>query len=225
MDPATGDIYGINNDTLNWMTVFDRNAKGNASPYRKLATPHTTFGIVVDESNDDMFLTIQDDHAIVVYNKYARDKESPRRIVQGRNPAVQKLLLARMSDVFAGDPGGEIALYRRGGCWGVISKTNGSVLRSRDPVYRSLRELAMSYSHEYANKHGERTLREYSVPYDLRRLSPAIWVTGEEDCWEVGQALDAARHYRLMTPAQLRRLTKRDAFEQQAGDQIGRAHV
>ncbi len=111
-----------------------------------------------------------------------------------------------------------VALYRRGGCWGVISKTNGSVLRSRDPVYRSLRELAMSYFHEYANRHGERTLREYSVPYDLRRLSPAIWVTGEEDCWEVGQALDAARHYRLMTPAQLRRLTKRDAFEQRAGD-------
>ncbi len=111
-----------------------------------------------------------------------------------------------------------VALYRRGGCWGVISKTNGSVLRSRDPVYRSLRELAMSYFHEYANRHGERTLREYSVPYDLRRLSPAIWVTGEEDCWEVGNALDAARHYRLMTPAQLRRLTKRDAFEQRAGD-------
>ena len=111
-----------------------------------------------------------------------------------------------------------VALYRRGGCWGVISKTNGSVLRSRDPVYRSLRELAMSYFHEYANRHGERTLREYSVPYDLRRLSPAIWVTGEEDCWEVGNALDAARHYRLMTPAQLRRLTTRDAFEQRAGD-------
>ncbi len=111
-----------------------------------------------------------------------------------------------------------VALYRRGGCWGVISKTNGSVLRSRDPVYRSLRELAMSYFHEYANKHGERTLREYSVPYDLRRLSPAIWVTGDEDCWEVGNALDAARHYRLMTPAQLRRLTARDAFEQRAGD-------
>src|SRR5215510_5641984 len=46
VDPVTGDIYGINNDTLNWMTVFDRNAKGNVGPKRKLHTPHTTFGIL-----------------------------------------------------------------------------------------------------------------------------------------------------------------------------------
>ncbi len=84
VDPETGDIYGINNDTMNWLPVFGRDQKGNATPKRRIQTPHTTFGIVVDETNDDMFLTIQDDHAVVVYNKYAKDKESPLRILQGR---------------------------------------------------------------------------------------------------------------------------------------------
>jgi DNA-binding beta-propeller fold protein YncE len=83
VDPATGDIYGINNDTLNWMTVFDRNAKGNASPYRKLATPHTTFGMVADEERQELLMTIQDDQAIVVFPKKAKDQEAPSRLIQG----------------------------------------------------------------------------------------------------------------------------------------------
>ena len=69
VDPATGDIYGINNDTLNWMTVFDRNAKGNASPNRKLATPLSSFAIVADEETQELLMTIQDDHAVVTFKK------------------------------------------------------------------------------------------------------------------------------------------------------------
>src|SRR5437867_9377244 len=83
VDPVTGDIYGINNDTLNWMTVFDRNAKGNASPNRKLHTPHTTFGIVADEETQELLMTIQDDHAVVTFKKYAKDQDSPIRLLQG----------------------------------------------------------------------------------------------------------------------------------------------
>jgi DNA-binding beta-propeller fold protein YncE len=83
IDPETGNIYGINNDTLNWMTVFDRNAKGNASPTRKLHTPHTTFGIVADEENQELLMTIQDDHAVVTFKKTAKDQESPVRLLQG----------------------------------------------------------------------------------------------------------------------------------------------
>ena len=63
-----------------------------------------------------------------------------------------------------------VALFRRHGRWGAISKTNGIGLRSRDPVYGSLRELAMSYFHEYANGRDHKTLREYSIPFDLRRM-------------------------------------------------------
>ena len=73
-----------------------------------------------------------------------------------------------------------VALYRRHGRWGAISKTNGIGLRSRDPVYRNLRELAMSYFHEYTNRRNHKTLREYSVPYDLRRMDPHVWVSGEK---------------------------------------------
>ena len=83
VDPATGDIYGINNDTLNWMTVFDRNAKGNVAPNRKLATPHTTFGIVADEETQELLMTIQDDHAVVTFKKTAKDQDAPVRLLQG----------------------------------------------------------------------------------------------------------------------------------------------
>jgi DNA-binding beta-propeller fold protein YncE len=85
IDPENGDIYGINNDTMNWLPVFGRDQEGNVEPKRRIQTPHTTFGIVVDEDTDEMFLTIQDDHAIVVYNKYAEGEDSPLRIIQGRS--------------------------------------------------------------------------------------------------------------------------------------------
>jgi DNA-binding beta-propeller fold protein YncE len=83
VDPVSGDIYGINNDTLNWMTVFDRNAKGNVSPKRKLHTPHTTFGIVGDEEKQELLMTIQDDHAVSTFKKDAKDQDSPIRLLQG----------------------------------------------------------------------------------------------------------------------------------------------
>jgi len=83
VDPASGDIYGINNDTLNWMTVFDRNAKGDAKPNRKLRTPHTTFGIVADEETQELLMTIQDDHSVVWFKKAARDQEAPSGLLQG----------------------------------------------------------------------------------------------------------------------------------------------
>ena len=66
-----------------------------------------------------------------------------------------------------------IALFRRHGAWGAISKTNGAPLRYRDPIYRTLRELALSYFHEYSNRRGHKTLRSYSMPFDMRRLDPA----------------------------------------------------
>lgn len=110
-----------------------------------------------------------------------------------------------------------VALFRRRGRWGAISKTNGIGLRWRDPVYRSLRELAMSYLHEYYNKRDRKTLRTYSRPYDLRRMMPADWVTAEDGAWDLVDNLEAVRHYRLMTPAQVRSLVRRDPFEREVG--------
>ena len=112
-----------------------------------------------------------------------------------------------------------VALFKRNGRWGAISKTNGIGLRWRDPVYRTLRELAMSYFHEYTNKQ-RKSLRTYSVPVDLRRWPIGMWVTNTEDCWEVGAALCDVRHYPLITPAQARRLMPRDATELRADDLV-----
>lgn len=114
-----------------------------------------------------------------------------------------------------GDSDHVVALFRKGGYWGAISKSNHVWLRWRDPVYRSLRELAMSYFHEYTNK-GKRTLRTYSVPFDLRRYNTDEWVTGTESCWDIAAALDGSRHYRLISPAQARGLRHLDAMEKKA---------
>jgi DNA-binding beta-propeller fold protein YncE len=83
VDPASGDIYGINNDTLNWMTVWGREANGNLEPKRKLATPHTTVRMAVDEEEQEIFFTVQDDHAVSVFAKMAVDNEVPLRLIQG----------------------------------------------------------------------------------------------------------------------------------------------
>lgn len=115
-----------------------------------------------------------------------------------------------------GDDDHVITLFRHNDHWGAISKSNHVWLRWRDPVYRSLRELAMSYFHEYVSDPCK-TLRTYSVPFDLRRCDPAQWVSGTESCWDIACALDEGRHYQLITSAQAKALRPRDRMEQQAG--------
>lgn len=110
-----------------------------------------------------------------------------------------------------------VTLFRRNGHWGAISKTNNSVLRYRDPVYRTLRELAMSYFHEYANGRAQKTLRTWGGPFDLRRLDPKLWVTNPKSCWEVGNRLDELRHWPLVTKRQVKLLRLRDPLERKAG--------
>ena len=109
-----------------------------------------------------------------------------------------------------------VALFRRNGCWGAISKTNQFALRYRDPVYRTLRELALSYFHEYANGRGEKTLRRYSRAFDLRSVDPALWVTNAENCWEVAERLDELQHWPLVSARQVRMLRTRDRVERRA---------
>lgn len=109
-----------------------------------------------------------------------------------------------------------VAVFRYKGCWGAISKSNHVWLRWRDPVYRSLRELAMSYFHEYTRDQ-RKTLRGYSVPLNLMRYDPKMWVTNSDNCWQVAADLDDVRHYSLITPAQARLLRPRDRMEIKVG--------
>lgn len=90
-----------------------------------------------------------------------------------------------------------VAIYRENGLWGSIAKSNFAGLRFRAPIYRTLRELAVSYFEHYYNLRGERTLRAYSRPVNLARLDARHWMTSEEDVWCVPELLIAARHYPL----------------------------
>ncbi|MCZ6752874.1 MAG: hypothetical protein O7E51_13735 [Acidobacteria bacterium] len=83
IDPTSGDIYAVNNDTVDRLVIFSREAKGNVAPDRALHTPHGTFGIAVDEEAQEMFLTVQHDSAVVVYPKYAEEDDAPIRLLQG----------------------------------------------------------------------------------------------------------------------------------------------
>ena len=127
-----------------------------------------------------------------------------------------KAPLVMYMDCDASDFPHVLALFRRGRHWGAISKHNGAQLRYRDPVYRSLRELAMSYFHEYFDKHGRKTLRGYSGAFDLRRIDPKLWVTSEKACQEANDRLTRLRGYSLVSSSQARLLSRRDNFEREA---------
>ena len=109
-----------------------------------------------------------------------------------------------------------IALFRRNGCWGALSKTNGVGLRYRDPIYRSLRELAISYFHGYTNRRAIKTLRSYSGSFDMRHIDPAEWVTHDKSCWAAHDRLAALRHYPLLDVRQLKLIVPQDAFVHKA---------
>ena len=110
-----------------------------------------------------------------------------------------------------------VALYREHGLWGGIAKSNFAGLRFRSPVYRTLRELALSYFEHYYNLRGERTLRSYSQAVNLAQLDSKHWMIAEEDAWCVAEALIAARHYPLFPDKVARALPRLDRRTFEAG--------
>ena len=119
-----------------------------------------------------------------------------------------------------------IAVYRVNGHWGAIAKSNFSGLRFRAPVYRSLRELVMSYFDDYINLRGDRTLRAYSRPVNLARFDRTHpdWMTSGADLWFVPEHLVALPHRHLLTPALERSLSRVDRRALDAGLVGYRAH-
>ena len=105
-----------------------------------------------------------------------------------------------------------IAVFRVRGHWGAIAKSNFSGLRFREPVYRSVRELVMSYFEGYINRRGERTLRAYSRPTNLARFDRRRrgWMTSERDLWWIAEHLAKVPHTRLLTAATTRSLSRVD---------------
>jgi len=110
-----------------------------------------------------------------------------------------------------------IAIFKERGHWGAIAKSNYAGLRFREPVYRGLRELVMSYFEHYYNLEGEKTLRSYSRPVQLARFDKISWMTAENDLWPINNYLCDIPHRSLLTPAMLRRRLRIDARLYQAG--------
>jgi len=103
-----------------------------------------------------------------------------------------------------------IAVFQQDGCWGAIAKSNYSGCRWREPVYRSLRELAMSYFNTYFNLRRERTLRRFSVPVNLKRFDAQHWMTTDKPVWFIVYHLFDIKHYPLLTKPQEKRLHRVD---------------
>ena len=157
---------------------------------------------------------------------------SPRRVLRDRTAhCFEGALLAAAAIAFHGGPplimdfrslpdqdDHVVAPFKIKGLWGAISKTNHSVLRYRDPVYRDVRELAMSYFHEFYEKDRRKSLLEYSAPFNLSRYPLRRWLTADEELYWLTKALDKTRHYRtvpkrsrrylrLVAPVELRAMT------------------
>jgi hypothetical protein len=103
-----------------------------------------------------------------------------------------------------------LALFQMRGHWGAIAKSNYAGLRFREPVYRGLRELVMSYFEHYYNPAGEKTLRRYSRPVRMSRFDRLGWVTAEEDLWPIAEYLQDIPHTPLLPPDMERRLGRMD---------------
>lgn len=104
-----------------------------------------------------------------------------------------------------------VAIFKQRGLWGAIAKSNFTGCRYREPVHRTLRELALSYFNTYFNLRFERTLRRYSRPVNLRRFDRKHWMTTEQPVWFIAEHLCDIPHTSLLPRAVERHLTRVDA--------------
>lgn len=165
-----------------------------ARVFKKLSTP-----LKVQEFLDGLPINFELSGEDTIY--------SPRRVLrEGKAHCVEGALFAAAALAFHGRPpllldiqtktcddDHVLALFKKEDHWGAISKTNHSILRWRDPVYKTVRELAMSYYHEYIVVDGEKTMLAFSRPFDLSRYDPH-WVISELDLVQLICDLDDSPH-------------------------------
>lgn len=158
---------------------------------------------------------------------------SPRRVLrENRAHCIEAAMLATLAlrihghkplivDMTASkdDDDHVIAVFKQNDCWGAISKSNHGVLRYREPIYKSIRELIMSYFHEYINnKNSKKTLRSFSNPLDLSRFDKQNWITSEKDVWFIPEYLIKIKHTRILNKKQVYNLRKADHMELRIGE-------
>ena len=110
-----------------------------------------------------------------------------------------------------------ITVFKRNGYWGAISKTNHAVLKYREPVYKDIRELVMSFFHEYFLDNGKKTLRRYSEPVDLSMFDEKGWMFAEDNVWYIPSYLTKVKHCDILTRRQIFGLRRADKIEIDAG--------
>lgn len=110
-----------------------------------------------------------------------------------------------------------LALFKDHGCWGAVAKSNFVGLRFREPVYRTIRELVMSYFEQYYNLEREKTLRGYTGPLNLKRFDSLNWMTTDESMERIAQRTDEIRRVMLIDAEMEKRLSPVDERSHQAG--------
>jgi hypothetical protein len=99
-----------------------------------------------------------------------------------------------------------IAVFRENGYWGAVAKSNFTSLRFREPVYRSLRELIMSYFDFFFNIYGEKSLRSYSLPFDLTSFSYRNWAITDDDLEYIGNKIESLYHFPVVSENMIKKL-------------------
>lgn len=110
-----------------------------------------------------------------------------------------------------------LALYQYKGHWGAVSKSNFVGLRFREPIYRTLRELVMTYFEQYYNVDGEKTLRGYTIPLNLRPFDKWNWMVQDDPLERIAERLDGLRKMNLLLPGMSENLSKIDDRSYKAG--------
>ncbi|RJQ16973.1 hypothetical protein C4573_02835 [Candidatus Woesearchaeota archaeon] len=131
--------------------------------------------------------------------------------LQGHPPLVVDLVSTPNDDDHV------LTVFKQHGHWGAITKTNHAVLRYREPIYKTIRELVMSYFHEYTLDDGRKTLRSYSMPLNLAKFDSKNWMTSEENVWYIPEYLDNIPHKKILNRAQIITLRRADIIEREVG--------
>ncbi|MFA6608310.1 MAG: hypothetical protein WCT07_00115 [Candidatus Paceibacterota bacterium] len=158
---------------------------------------------------------------------------SPRRVIrEKRAHCLEGAMLAATALLIAGgkplvlslkvssddDYDHVITLFKQNGYWGAISKTNHAVLRYRDPIYKTIRELVLSYFNEYfLTTTGEKTLQGYSKPINLRRFG-TNWITSEEELWKISETIFYMPHISIIPEVNKKFIRKASKIEIDSAD-------
>jgi hypothetical protein len=173
---------------------------------------------------------------VLVYDTRGGTCRSPRRVIRdGQCQCMDGALFAAAALRMQGHPplildleaeqddDHVLAVFKTKHGWGAIGRSNYSGLRYREPVYRTIRELVMTYFESYFNLRREKTLRAYSRPVNLARFDSIHWMTSEEDLWDIPNHLVGIPHTSIATPQAIRTYSRVDQRLFEAG-LVGKRH-